>query len=107
MNVYFCTYTCDNTIYSIHTKQIYAKYQSETKTLRLQSSRILVAIYNNYRMASQTTVILVFTAVNNIRILKTAITHPGSYEQPVQHSYKGFTKRLLTANCPGFTQLTV
>jgi len=59
------------------TKQIYAKYQSETKTLRLQSSRILVAIYNSDRITSQTTVIFVFTAVNkNIRILNTVITHP-------------------------------
>ena len=87
------------------TKQIYAKYQSETKTLRLQSSRILVlvAIYNNDCSTPQTTVIFIFTAVNNIRILKTVNTHPGIYEQPVQHSYKGFTKWLLTANCSGFT----
>jgi len=89
------------------TKQIYAEYQSETKTLRFQSSRILVAIYNNDHITSQTTVIFVFTAVNkNIRILKTVITHPGSYERPVQHSYKCFTKWLLTANCSGVTQLT-
>lgn len=88
------------------TKQIYGKYQSETKALRLQSSRILVAIYNNDCITSQTTVIFVCTAVNkNIRILKTVITHPGSYEQPVQHWYKDFTKWLLTANCSGFTQL--
>lgn len=89
------------------TKQVYAKYQSKTKTLRLQSSRILVALYNNDCITSQTTVIFVFTAVNNIRIWKTVITHPGRYEQPVQHSYKGFTKWLLTVNCSGFTQLTV
>jgi len=87
------------------TKQIYAKYQYETKTLRLQSSRILTAIYNNDCITSQTTVIFVFTDVTNIRILKTVITDPGSYEQPVQHSYKGFTKWLLTANCSVFTQL--
>jgi hypothetical protein len=51
------------------TKHIYSKYQYETKTLRLQSSRILTAIYNNDCITSQTTVIFVFTDVTNIRIL--------------------------------------
>jgi len=41
------------------TKQIYTKYQSETKTLGLQSSRILVAICNNDCITFQTTVIFV------------------------------------------------
>jgi hypothetical protein len=87
------------------TKQIYVKYQSESKTLRLQSPSILVAIHNDCN-TSQTTVIFVFNAVNkNIRILKTAITHLGSYEQSVQQRYTGFTKRLLAANCSSFTLL--